>query len=220
MARPKFKQKCAMCKENWVIMFSARQFPICVKCHMKQIDKEIKDPKMKKFFDIPKKFYEDGLHIITARTERNLPGAINPRIKSLNYLNNILAKIDAIKKGSPEAIMLTHDGYVAECTGDNIFIVKGKKLITPPVSIGALEGITRNTVIDIVKKKRIRCVERKFKLNNVYTSNECFLTGTAAEIIPVVRVDGKKIGNGRPGKLTRVLMEGFRRRTKTNGVRY
>jgi len=168
----------------------------------------------------PKKFYEDGLHIITARTERNLPGAINPRIKSLNYLNNILAKIDAIKKGSPEAIMLTHDGYVAECTGDNIFIVKGKKLITPPVSIGALEGITRNTVIDIVKKKRIRCVERKFKLNNVYTSNECFLTGTAAEIIPVVRVDGKKIGNGRPGKLTRVLMEGFRRRTKTNGVRY
>lgn len=168
----------------------------------------------------PKKFYEKGLHIITAKTRRNLPEALNPRVKSLNYLNNILAKIDATKGGAPEAIMLTHDGFVAECTGDNIFIVNGKKLATPVVTVGALEGITRDTVIDIARKKKIPCTEKRLRLNDIYKADECFLTGTAAEIIPVVKVDGRRIGNGKPGALTSELLREFHKRTKVDGVRY
>ena len=168
----------------------------------------------------PKKFYEKGLYIITAKTRRNLPGALNPKIKSLNYLNNILAKIDAIKKGAQEAIMLTYDGFVAECTGDNIFIVNGKYLLTPPASVGTLEGITRGTVISISKKNRLPFKEKKFKLRDVYKASECFLTGTAAEIVPVIKIDGKKIGNGKPGKLTCELMQEFHQRTQFDGVRY
>lgn len=168
----------------------------------------------------PERFYKEGLSIITSKTKRNLPDAINPRIKSLNYLNNILAKIDAIKEKVQEAIMLTHDGYVAECTGDNIFIVSGGRLIAPPPEIGTLEGITRNAVIDIAKKEKIPFTQGKFKLKDIYKSGECFLTGTAAEIVPVVKVDGRVIGSGAPGKLTRELMQKFHRKTKTDGVRY
>jgi len=168
----------------------------------------------------PKKFYEKGLYIVTAKTRRNLPAALNPKIKSLNYLNNILAKIDAIKKGAQEAIMLTHDDFVAECTGDNIFIVNGKYLLTPPAGLGALEGITRGAVISIAKKNKLPFKEKKFKLRDVYKASECFLTGTAAEIVPVIKVDGKKIGNGKPGKLTCKLMQEFHQRTQFDGVRY
>jgi len=168
----------------------------------------------------PKKFYEKGLYIITAKTRRNLPEALNPKIKSLNYLNNILGKIDAIKKGAQEAIMLTHDGFVAECTGDNIFVVNGKYLFTPPINVGALEGITRGTVISIAKKNKLPFKEKKFKLRDLYKASECFLTGTAAEIVPVVKIDGKKIGNGKPGKLTCELMREFHQRTQFDGVRY
>jgi len=168
----------------------------------------------------PKKFYDKGLKIITAKTKRNLPQALDPRIKSLNYLNNILAKIDAIKAGVQEAIMLTHDGFVAECTGDNIFIVKGRRLITPPVALGALEGITRNTVLKIAKKRGIIAKEAKFRLRDIYKADECFLTGTAAEIIPVVRVDRRAIGSGKPGKLTLKLMQDFHKITKVEGIRY
>jgi len=168
----------------------------------------------------PKKFYDNGLKIITAKTKRNSPDALNPRIKSLNYLNNILAKIDAIDAGVEEAIMLTHNGFVAECTGDNIFIVAGKTLVTPPVEIGALEGITRNAVIDIAKKKKIDFEEKIITLDDIYKANECFLTGTAAEIIPVVDVDGRIIGGGKPGDMTKTLLEEFRNLTKSDGVRY
>ncbi len=168
----------------------------------------------------PQKFYEKGLSIITAKTKRNLPQALNPRIKSLNYLNNILAKIDAIDAGTEEAIMLTYDGYVAECTGDNIFMVKKNKLITPPTEIGALEGITRDTVIGIARKNKIKFCEKKIKLPELYRADECFLTGTAAEIIPVVMIDKKKIGTAKPGSVTKLLTEEFRKQTRKTGVRY
>jgi len=168
----------------------------------------------------PRKFYENGLRIVTAKTKRNLPSALNPKIKSLNYLNNILAKIDAIDAGVQEAIMLTHDGFVAECTGDNIFIVDNYTVITPPTSIGALEGITRDSVIEIARKKRVRFKERMLVLKDLYRADECFLTGTAAEIIPVVNIDGHKIGSGKPGPVTRLLLEEFRKVTKVDGVRY
>lgn len=168
----------------------------------------------------PQKFYERGLSITTAKTKRNLPQALNPRIKSLNYLNNILAKIDAIDAGVEEAIMLTYDGYVAECTGDNIFMIKKNRLITPPCKIGALEGITRDTVIGIAKKNKILFLEKKIRLTDLYKADECFLTGTAAEIIPVVKIDKKKIGTGRPSPITRLLTEEFHKLTKRTGVRY
>lgn len=168
----------------------------------------------------PKEMYAKGLKIITAKTRRNYPQALDPRIKSLNYLNNILAKIDAIKAGTEEAIMLTHDGYVAECTGDNIFIVKSGELITPPVNIGALEGITRDAVIGLAKKTGVLFSEKLMRLEDVYAADEVFLTGTAAEIIPVVSIDGKQIGNGKPGEITLKLTEAFRELTKSDGVKY
>ncbi len=168
----------------------------------------------------PKKFYEHGLKIITAKTRRNLPQAIDPKIKSLNYLNNILAKINAIDAGTEEAIMLTHDGFVAECTGDNIFIVDNKTLITPPTNIGALDGITRDSVIKIAKKKKIRFKERMLVVKDLYKADECFLTGTAAEIIPVTKIDAHKIGDGKPGCVTRRLLRAFRELTKIDGVKY
>ena len=167
----------------------------------------------------PREFYKNGLKIITASTRRNLPEAINPRIKSLNYLNNILAKIEAIDAGVQEAIMLTHGGLVAECTGDNIFIVKNKRLSTPFTDVGALEGITRQTVIDVAEESGISFTERNLRLRDICNADECFLTGTAAEIVPVVRVDNKRIGGGRPGPVTNMLLEKFRETTKTEGVR-
>lgn len=168
----------------------------------------------------PKEFYQDGLEIITAKTKRNLTTALDPKIKSLNYLNNILAKIDAIKAGTEEAIMLEYRDYVAECTGDNIFMVKGSRLFTPPTDIGALEGITRGVVISIAKSQKIHFEEKMLKLDDLYVSDEVFLTGTAAEIIPVTVIDKKKIGNGKPGDMTMRLLDEFKKLTKTDGVRY
>lgn len=168
----------------------------------------------------PEEFYKKGLEIVTAATRRNLPQALDPRIKSLNYLNNILAKLDAIKSGTEEAIMLTYDGYVAECTGDNLFIVNNRELSTPPADIGALEGITRDAVIGIAKKMDIPFYEKKLRMDDVYSASEVFLTGTAAEIIPVVRIDRRKIGGGKPGAVTLRLTKEFRKLTKVDGVRY
>lgn len=168
----------------------------------------------------PKEFYQKGLEIVTATTKRNLPQALDARIKSLNYLNNILAKIDAIKSGTEEAIMLTYDDHVAECTGDNIFIVKDWELLTPPVDIGALEGITRYAVIGLAKRMDIPFHEKMLRMEDVYTADEVFLTGTAAEIIPVIRIDKRRIGNGKPGQLTLRLWERFKELTKSDGVRY
>ncbi|MDD5246081.1 MAG: branched-chain-amino-acid transaminase [Candidatus Omnitrophica bacterium] len=168
----------------------------------------------------PEKFYKEGLSIITVPTVRNLPEALNPQIKSLNYLNNILAKIEAVNSGCDEAIMLDSLGFVAECTGDNIFIVKKNQLYTPPQCMGTLRGITRDAILEIAKKSRVAVHEHVITRHEVYISDECFLTGTAAEIIPVVRVDGRMIGTGRPGGMTLKLMKKFRELTKKSGVKY
>jgi branched-chain amino acid aminotransferase len=166
------------------------------------------------------KLYKEGLEIVTVPTVRNLPEALNPQIKSLNYLNNILAKIEATNAGCDEAIMLDSLGYVAECTGDNIFIVKRNHLYTPPQCMGTLRGITRDTVLEIARIDRIPVHEHVLTRHEVYISDECFLTGTAAEIIPVVKVDGRIIGNGKPGKLTLGLMKKFKELTKKEGIKY
>jgi len=168
----------------------------------------------------PKEYYQKGLEIVTATTKRNLTQALNPRVKSLNYLNNILAKMEAIQYGVIEAIMLTYDDYVAECTGDNIFIVHGGELITPPVEIGSLEGITRDAVIELAEKIDVPFYERKLRMDDLYRAQEVFLTGTAAEIVPVVGIDKRRIGAGRPGPVTLRLMEEFRKITTVEGVRF
>lgn len=157
----------------------------------------------------PQQYYENGLEIVTASTMRNHPSALNPRIKSLNYLNNILAKIEGLKAGCIEAMMLNHKGEVAECTGDNIFIVRRNQLITPPIDAGILEGITRNAVMELARAAGLAVHETAFTRHDVYIADECFLTGSAAEVIPVVKVDDRAIGCGKPGPITRDLMKRF-----------
>ena len=168
----------------------------------------------------PQKLYKEGMNIITVSTTRNAHEALNPQIKSLNYLNNIMAKIEATNCGYEEALMLNDSGYVAECTGDNIFIVKDNELYTPPECMGALSGITRETVLGMSRNAKIQTHEHVFTRHELYVADECFLTGTAAEIIPVVKVDGRIIGNGKPGKLTLDLMKRFRQLTGRDGVKY
>ena len=162
----------------------------------------------------PAELYENGLEIITASIIRNHPNALNPRIKSLNYLNNILAKIEAIRAGVLEAIMLNHKGEVAECTGDNLFLVKKGVLRTTPIESGILEGITRNVVLELTKAAGIPTIECNLTRHDVYIADECFLTGTAAEIIGVTKVDGRPIGAGKPGPITKLLRERFQAVTK------
>jgi branched-chain amino acid aminotransferase len=168
----------------------------------------------------PKELYRNGLSIVTVPTVRNLPEALNPQIKSLNYLNNILAKIEAGNAGCDEAIMLDSLGYVAECTGDNIFVVKNGHLYTPPQCMGTLRGITRDSILEIARKNKISAHEHVITRHEVYISDECFLTGTAAEIVPVVKVDGRIIGSSKPGKLTLHLMSKFKELTSKGGVKY
>jgi len=162
----------------------------------------------------PEEYYRDGLSIITVSTVRNHPAALSPRIKSLNYLNNILAKIEGLQAGCIEALMLNHKGEVAECTGDNIFIVRGGRLMTPPNEAGILEGITRDAVIGLAREAGLKVHEVPLTKHDVYIADECFLTGTAAEIVPVVKVDSRKIGDGKPGPITRDLMARFHRLTR------
>ncbi|MFP6764650.1 MAG: branched-chain-amino-acid transaminase [Planctomycetaceae bacterium] len=157
----------------------------------------------------PQEIYDNGMHLVTATTIRNHPGALSPRIKSLNYLNNILAKIEGVDAGSPEALMLNHKGEVAECTGDNIFIVRNGEIRTPSTDAGILEGITRNTVICLAKKAGFPMTECGLVRHDIYVADECFLTGSAAEIVPVVSLDGRTVGNGRPGPVTRELWDLF-----------
>lgn len=166
----------------------------------------------------PEELYEKGLEVITVATRRNISEGCNPRVKSLNYLNNIYGKIEASLAGVSEAIMLNNEGYVAEATGDNIFLVKKGRLITPPSYAGALEGVTRNSVIDLARDKGIEVVETLFSRHDVYNADECFFTGTAAELIPVIRVDGRAIGNGQPGEMFKELLVSFRDLTKVDGA--
>jgi len=166
----------------------------------------------------PEEFYINGMEIITVKTRRNHPEALHPKLKTLNYLNNILAKIEAGKEGCIEAIMLDYEGYVAECTGDNIFLIKNGNMFTP--NRGILIGITRNTVIEIAQEEGISIEECLIKLDEVYSADECFLTGTAAEIIPVVKVDGHVIGPGKPGAITNKMITMFKQKTIEAGVKY
>ena len=163
----------------------------------------------------PDEVYEKGLEIITVSTARNHPAALNPRIKSLNYLNNILAKIEGKQAGCVEALMLNHKGEVAECTGDNIFLVRNGTLLTPPNDAGILEGITRAAVIELARQSGIEVCEVPLTKHDVYIADECFLTGTAAEVVPVVKVDSRTIGDGTPGPITRKLAERFRKLTRS-----
>ncbi len=168
----------------------------------------------------PEELYKKGLALITVPTPRNTPEALNPQVKSLNYLNNIMAKIEAINSGYEEALMFTSSGCVAECTGDNIFIVKDGALLTPPAHLGILRGITRAVVMDIGKKLGLEVREEVLTRHNLYTADECFLTGTAAEIMPVISIEKRTAGDGKPGKITLKLMEEFRKLTKKDGVKY
>jgi len=163
----------------------------------------------------PKELYENGLEVITVATCRNVPEALNPRIKSLNYLNNILAKLEALRAGVKEAVMLNREGFVAECTGENIFILKDGKLLTPPVNAGILEGITRDTVIEIARGLGIAVDQPMLTRYDLFTAEECFLTGTAAEIVPVVKIDGRIIGTGKPGPVTKRLLTEFHKLTNS-----
>lgn len=165
----------------------------------------------------PPALYKRGMEIVTVATTRNLHNALNPAIKSLNYLNNILAKIEALNAGCEEAVMLNSEGFVAECTGDNLFIVKDGRLSTPPLSAGALYGITRQTVIDIAEEAGFVVSEPNLTRYDLFSADECFLTGTGAEIVPVVKIDGRVIGTGKPGAVTRRFVSDYHALTKVSG---
>ena len=160
-----------------------------------------------------KELYEKGLDAIIVKTIRNHSKALNPTVKSMNYLNNILAKIECINAGAAEGIMLNTDGYVAECTGDNIFIVKNSEIFTPPASAGILIGITRNVVIELANEAGIAVREEQLTPDDLYNADECFLTGTAAEIIPVANIDGRKVATGKPGRITLNLLKDYQELT-------
>jgi branched-chain amino acid aminotransferase len=165
----------------------------------------------------PPALYKKGMEIVTVATTRNLHNAVNPAIKSLNYLNNILAKIEAINAGVEEAIMLNADGYVAECTGDNLFIIKGDHMFTPPLYAGALYGITRGVAIELARAKGLAVAETNLTRYDLYNADECFLTGTGAEVIPVVKIDGRVIGTGKPGAMTKDLIKRYHTLTNSTG---
>jgi len=163
----------------------------------------------------PQELYDKGMKLITASTIRNHSGALSPRIKSLNYLNNVLAKIEGTDAGTVEALMLNHKGEVAECTGDNIFIVKDGVLKTPPPEAGILEGLTRNAVMKLAVEAGVTVQQTPLVRHDIFVADECFLTGTAAEVISVVSLDGRKIGTGEPGPITKDLLERFRALTRS-----
>jgi branched-chain amino acid aminotransferase len=162
----------------------------------------------------PEELYRNGLEIVTVNTQRNHPCALSVRIKSLNYLNNILAKIEGQKAGCAEALMLNHKGDVAECTGDNIFIVRKGRLLTPSTASDILEGVTRNAVIEVAREAGVEVLETTLQRHDLYIADECFLTGTAAEVIPVVKVDSRPIGVGKPGPITQDLIRRFHQLTR------
>jgi len=166
----------------------------------------------------PAEMYENGLELITIATRRNVPEAVNPRLKSLNYLNNVLAKVEAVNAGYTEAIMLNGDGFVAEATGDNVFIVTRGMLVTPSTDSGILQGVTRDAVIELGRRQGIETADKHLTRHELYTADECFLTGTAAEIVPVIKVDGRVIGSGKPGPITVDLIKAFRQLTDVDAV--
>ena len=167
----------------------------------------------------PQELYDNGLKAITVPTRRNSQAALPPMIKSLNYLNNILAKIEAQNVGYQECLLLNNEGYVAECSGDNVFMAFEGKLITPPVSCGSLGGITRQTVVELAKKLGLELIEKPITRFDLWTCDECFLTGTAAKLIPLVELDGRKIGDGKVGEMTKKLIAAFNEVVCVEGTR-
>jgi branched-chain amino acid aminotransferase len=166
----------------------------------------------------PKEFYEKGLRVITCPTQRNGVAQVPPMIKSLSYLNNIMGQIEATNAGAQEAFMLNAQGYVAECTGDNVFVVKNGQMFTPPISAGSLKGITRKIVMDLVKQSGREVVETDLSRYDLFVADEIFLTGTGAEVVPVAEVDGRKIGESIPGPVTKDVLARFRQLTQSAGV--
>jgi branched-chain amino acid aminotransferase len=167
----------------------------------------------------PQEMYDNGMRIVTAGTLRNMPEALNPRVKSLNYLNNVMAKIEAINAGVMECLMLNPQGYVAEASGDNVFVVKGRRLMTPPSWCGALEGITREKVMKLAEEMGLEVSERVLTRYEIWTADEVFLTGTAAEVIAVIELDKRPIGNGKPGPVTNRLIEAYRKLVVSDGIK-
>jgi branched-chain amino acid aminotransferase len=166
----------------------------------------------------PPEDYENGLKIITVATHRNYNESLNPRVKSLNYLNNIMAKIEAVQSGVKEALLLNPLGYVAECTGDNLFIVRKGKIYTPSVQSGSLDGITAAAVVELAAKRGYEVTSGLMSRFDIWTSDECWLTGTAAEMIPVTNVDGRLIGDGKVGSVYKQLLADFKHLTETTGT--
>ena len=167
----------------------------------------------------PPEHYEKGLKIVTVPTRRMNPAALSPAIKSLNYLNNIMAKMEARQFGALEAIMLNDQGLVAECTGDNVFIVHRGEILTPSAQQGALKGITRDSIFDIAKGLGLKIAEHELTRYDIWNAEECFLTGTGAEVIPVVALDGREIGDGKPGPIFKQILQDFHKRVREEGTR-
>jgi branched-chain amino acid aminotransferase len=163
-------------------------------------------------------FYRKGLSIVTVATRRTNPAALNPAVKSLNYLNNVMARIEANLANADEALMLNDAGNVAECTADNVFVIKHGQIFTPPITAGALQGITRSIVFEIGGEFDIKVTEADLTRHDIFVADECFLTGTAAEIVPVVKADGRIIGNGKPGPITMRIIARFREMTHKTGT--
>lgn len=166
----------------------------------------------------PEELYRNGLTVVTCATRRTSPGALNPAVKSLNYLNNVMARIEANLAGADEALMLNDHGYVAECTADNVFIIKRGEIFTPPIAAGALRGITRAVVFEIAAELGLKISEADITRHDVFVADECFLTGTAAEVIPVVKADGRTIGTGKPGPISLRMIGRFREMTTQTGA--
>jgi len=166
----------------------------------------------------PEAMYQNGLTVVTVATRRTSPAALNPAVKSLNYLNNVMARIEANLAGADEALMLNDAGNVAECTADNVFVVKRGQIFTPPITAGALRGITRSVVFEIAAELTVKITEADITRHDVFIADECFLTGTAAEIIPVIKADGRPIGNGKPGPITARMIARFRQLTRESGT--
>ena len=167
----------------------------------------------------PQELYDNGLKAITVPTRRNSSAALPPMVKSLNYLNNILAKIEAQNLGYQECLLLNNEGYVAECSGDNVFVVYEGKIFTPPTACGSLSGMTRETVIEVARDMGYELIEKPLTRYDIWTADECFLTGTAAKLIPLVELDSRVIGDGKPGKITKSLLEGFNKVVSVKGVK-
>lgn len=166
----------------------------------------------------PAELYENGLEVVTCSTRRPTPASLSPQVKSLNYLNNVMAKVEALKAGAKEGLMLNEQGYVAECTGDNVFVVKKGEVITPPVSDGSLDGITRQVIFELCSELGIPIREMSMARYDIYTADESFLTGTAAETIPMVKLDEREIGDGKPGPISLRLIEAYRQKVRSEGT--